>query len=72
MDTQDEHEQLRLSLGAYVLGGLSASETVAVEGHLVRCVDCSADADTLTEAVLALTMFTGPERLAGWYGPPVE
>jgi anti-sigma factor RsiW len=56
----DEHRRLRMSLGAYVLGGMSAAEAAAVERHLARCVDCSADADDLIEALFALILL--PEQ----------
>ncbi|GAA5199758.1 hypothetical protein GCM10023322_76100 [Rugosimonospora acidiphila] len=56
----DEHRRLRLSLGAYVLGEMSAAEAVALERHLARCVDCSVEADGLIEALFALTLL--PEQ----------
>lgn len=38
-----EHEQLRLLLGAHVLGGLDATDRAAVEEHLAGCADCRED-----------------------------
>ncbi|MEU5948599.1 zf-HC2 domain-containing protein [Micromonospora sp. NPDC047465] len=35
-----EHDAMRLQLGAYVLGGLSAADRAAVEAHLASCVAC--------------------------------
>lgn len=52
----DEHGRLRLSLGAYVLGGMSAAEAGAIERHLVGCADCSAEADRLIEVLFVLTL----------------
>ncbi|MDP5228642.1 MULTISPECIES: zf-HC2 domain-containing protein [Arthrobacter] len=39
------HEEMRLSLGAYILGGLDAEETRAVEAHLATCAECRAEAE---------------------------
>lgn len=38
---------VKLLLGAYVLGGLSAADEAAVEGHLARCAQCRAEYDEL-------------------------
>lgn len=35
-----DHDQLRLDLGAYVLGALSPEEARALEAHLVTCAAC--------------------------------
>ena len=35
-----EHEELRLLLGAHVLGGLDAGDRAAVEEHLAGCASC--------------------------------
>ncbi|WP_309650376.1 zf-HC2 domain-containing protein [Nocardioides sp.] len=43
-----DHEQLRISLGAYVLGGLADAEAADVEAHLVTCAECR---DELAELV---------------------
>lgn len=48
-----EHETLRTSLGAYVLGGLPEDEAVALEAHLAGCAGCRAELDELV----------GPARL---------
>lgn len=38
-----DHEQLRIDLGAYVLGGLTAEETRVLEAHLAACAACRAE-----------------------------
>jgi anti-sigma-K factor RskA len=38
-----EHERIRLDLGAYVLGALTAEEARAVEAHLPTCAECRAE-----------------------------
>ena len=45
---EHEHHDLRMSLGAYVLGQLSAAETTALESHLDTCPDCTAELAELT------------------------
>lgn len=47
------HEQIRLDLGAYVLGGLSAEEARDVEAHLATCAECRAELASI-EALPAL------------------
>ncbi|MCW2882249.1 MAG: putative transrane anti-sigma factor [Sphaerisporangium sp.] len=48
-------DDVRMSLGAYVLGALEAEEAVLVEAHLATCPDCRAELDELSglTAVLA-------------------
>lgn len=38
-----DHERIRVDLGAYVLGALSAQERQEVEGHLADCAVCRAE-----------------------------
>ncbi|WP_422934299.1 anti-sigma factor family protein [Sinomonas sp. P47F7] len=42
-----DHSGLRLSLGAYLLGGLDADEARAVEEHLAACPECRAEIEEL-------------------------
>ncbi|WP_229866733.1 anti-sigma factor family protein [Sinomonas cellulolyticus] len=42
-----EHDSLRVDLGAYVLGALTPEETRAVEGHLAVCAECRAELASL-------------------------
>ncbi|MFD1502746.1 anti-sigma factor family protein [Streptosporangium lutulentum] len=41
-------EEVRMSLGVYVLGALEPDECVLVEAHLAECADCRAEFDELT------------------------
>ncbi|MEA5453937.1 zf-HC2 domain-containing protein [Sinomonas sp. JGH33] len=41
------HAELRLSLGAYLLGGLDLEEARAVEQHLASCPECRAEVEQL-------------------------
>jgi hypothetical protein len=41
-------DEVRMSLGAYVLGALEPEECVLVEAHLAECADCQAEFDELT------------------------
>ena len=56
---EHEHHDLRMSLGAYVLGQLSAAETTALESHLDTCPDCTAELAELTPAAAALGQLRG-------------
>jgi hypothetical protein len=38
---------VRMLLGAFLLGGLSANEECAVRGHLDACAECRAERDYL-------------------------
>lgn len=60
-----DHEQLRISLGAYVLGGLADDEAADVEAHLVTCAECRAELDELVPParVLAELRSGGPTEL---------
>jgi hypothetical protein len=42
-----EHRVLRLSLGAYLLGGLDPDEARAVEEHVASCAECRAEIEQL-------------------------
>lgn len=57
-----DHEQLRISLGAYVLGGLADDEAADVEAHLGTCAACRAELDELVPParVLAELRSVGP------------
>jgi anti-sigma factor ChrR (cupin superfamily) len=54
---------VQLLLGAYLLGGLTASQEVAVRAHLERCERCRAEHDELAVVPSWLDLLT-PEGLA--------
>lgn len=57
----EEHRELRLSLGAYVLGDLPAAERAALDGHLRECEECRAELKAL-ESVASLLPLADPAR----------
>lgn len=54
--TSAEHEELRDSLGLYVLGGLTAADRAEVEVHLATCEECSASVRALQMSANALAL----------------
>jgi Putative zinc-finger len=54
-------DDLRQSLGAYVLGGLDPDEAAAVRRHLEECPECAAEADSLQSLPGLLSMADGAE-----------
>ncbi|HEY2441842.1 MAG TPA: zf-HC2 domain-containing protein [Streptosporangiaceae bacterium] len=54
---------VQLLLGAYLLGGLTASQEAAVRAHLEGCARCQAEHDELAVVPSWLDMLT-PENLA--------
>lgn len=52
---EHEHHELRVSLGAYVLGGLPSQEVQQVEAHLATCAECRAELDQLRPMASALS-----------------
>jgi anti-sigma factor RsiW len=62
---------VQLLLGAYLLGGLTASQEVAVRAHLERCGRCRAEHDELAVVPSWLDLLTAeglaedPEPLDG-------
>ncbi len=61
-----EHRALRELLGAFLLGGLSAQESLGVQAHLDGCAACRAELADLADLVPALRA-VDPDRL----GDPV-
>ena len=57
--TQD-HDAVRMLLGAYVLGGLDAADRRTVEDHLPNCVTCR---DEVAELVVESYRFCAPQKL---------
>lgn len=52
---------VRMLLGAYVLGGLSAHEASAVRRHLMCCAGCQAEHDELASMTSALELLASPD-----------
>lgn len=69
---EHEHQDLRMSLGAYVLGQLSAAETTALEAHLDTCPDCTAELATLTPVADALGQLRGQRQPDDTLVPPAD
>lgn len=61
----------RESLGAYVLGHLSAEERAGLEAHLEGCAECRAEADSLA-LISSLLPLADPEHLGPAPVPPPE
>jgi Putative zinc-finger len=55
----DEHVQLQL--GLYVLGALTPEEHIAVDEHLARCAQCSAESEELAEVPPFLALITADD-----------
>jgi Putative zinc-finger len=54
-------DELRHSLGAYVLGALDVDEAAAVRGHLQECPRCAAERDALSALPGLLSLAGGAE-----------
>ena len=65
----DVHDQLRMSLGAFVLGHLDAAEQERVRAHVDTCTQCRADLDELMPIATALVA-ADPTASAG--EPPAD
>lgn len=59
----DPHE-VRLSLGAYVLGALTPAERDVIDDHVLSCPDCAAEMDALTALPLYLDLVSADEVAA--------
>lgn len=66
----NDHEALRVSLGAYVLGQLPADEAAALEAHLDTCSACAQELAELTPVAHALAGLRG--RAAERPEPPAD
>jgi hypothetical protein len=58
------HEDLRLLLGVYVLGGIEPGERVLLERHLSECALCRAELAGLQSLPEALSVLTEEDALA--------
>ncbi|MGW2896958.1 zf-HC2 domain-containing protein [Streptomyces sp. NPDC001212] len=66
-----KHDDLRLALGAYVLGTLPLAEAERVRAHLAECTECQAEHAQLTGLPALLTTVTAAEA-AGRRVPAVD
>jgi hypothetical protein len=48
IDKSDEHDELRMLLGGYLLGGLDETDTDRLDGHLLDCDRCREELDRLS------------------------
>ena len=69
---EHEHHDLRMSLGTYVLGQLSAAETRALESHLDTCADCTAELAELTPVASTLGQLRGQATPDETLAPPAD
>jgi len=69
---EHEHHDLRMALGAYVLGQLSAAETTALESHLDTCPDCTAELAELAPVAGTLGQLRGRPTPDETLVPPAD
>ncbi len=62
--THEECEPVRLSLGAYVLGALTAGESFDVRQHLAACPECREEHDELAAVPALLALVSKAEAEA--------
>lgn len=67
----EEHRSLRELVGAYVLGGLTDAERLAVQAHLDGCAECRAEVAEL-EPVAAALQGIDPAALGPLTPPPAD
>jgi anti-sigma-K factor RskA len=58
--TNAEHEELRNSLGLYVLGALPRAERAEIQAHLVTCEDCATGVRSLQTSANAIALTADP------------
>ncbi|MEY9854763.1 hypothetical protein ABH935_000360 [Catenulispora sp. GAS73] len=61
-----EQEDLRISLGAYVLGALDEADSQQVRKHLRDCLPCQKEYDELVEVRMVLDHARATSALAAW------
>ncbi|WP_194910079.1 zf-HC2 domain-containing protein [Catenulispora rubra] len=61
-----EQEDLRIALGAYVLGALDEAESQQVRKHLRECLACQKEHDELVEVRMVLDRARATSALAAW------
>lgn len=68
IDRPDEHDELRMLLGGYLLGGLDDADTDRLDEHLLDCERCRAELDRLAPIPELLQRL--PEAASGGgFGP---
>jgi predicted anti-sigma-YlaC factor YlaD len=58
-------DEIRLELGAYVLGALGPAERMSVDGHVAHCPDCCAELAELAELPALLGRLSEKEAAEG-------
>lgn len=69
--TDDQHQEIGESLGAFALDGLDAAEKAAVQDHLAGCADCRAELAEIAPAARALST-ADPARVLAPPEPPAD
>jgi hypothetical protein len=69
IDRPDEHDELRMLLGGYLLGGLDDADTDRLDEHLLDCDRCRAELDRLAPIPELLQRL--PEASNGAHGGPI-
>jgi predicted anti-sigma-YlaC factor YlaD len=65
----DDHRQIRESLGAYALGQLGDAERTVLQAHLDGCAECRAELDLIAPLAAPLRLVE-PDHLAVEVQPP--
>lgn len=69
---EHEHHELRMALGAYVLGQLPATEVATLEAHLDTCAECTAELAELSPVATALQELRRDPALDASLAPPPD
>ena len=67
----NDHAELRLALGSYLVGALSPAERSVLETHLRECIACRDELNELSVLPGFLGRLT-PEQVQGGFPPPPE
>lgn len=65
------HEEMKVLLGAYVLGALAEDEQREVRAHVLECEECTIEADAYMQATDALATIVPPEPLPNGFADAV-
>ena len=69
IDKPDEHDELRMLLGGYLLGGLDDADTDRLDAHLLDCYRCREELDRLAPIPELLQRLPDAARTGGPGGP---